>query len=391
MRRPSSRSPKKPGGRAADRPHAAADPARISRALLDWYRRAGRRLPWRDHPEDRAAGSRPDPYRVWLSEIMLQQTRVATVIPYFHAFVQRWPDVDALADAPIEDVMEQWAGLGYYARARNLHACAREISLRRGGRFPGEEAELRSLPGIGRYTAAAIAAIAFDAPTVPVDGNVERVMARLHGVEEPLPGAIPHLRSLVQPLANNPHPGDFAQALMDLGATVCTPGLPDCRRCPLETRCEANRTGLAADLPKRAPKPVRHVRFGVAYLARRLDGRVWLSRRPPKGLLGGMLGLPGTEWSTDGPTDPEIESAAPFCADWRTLEGAVRHVFTHFELRLRVRTGVVPDPPEEETAGRWVAPDGLEREGLPRVMRKAVDHGLREKDDKSSTAASGPN
>ena len=234
-------------------------------SLLGWYDRSGRTLPWRVRPEDRAQGKKPDPYRVWLSEIMLQQTRVAAVIPYYDAFLEGWPTVEALADAPVEAVMERWAGLGYYARARNLHTCARQVARRHGGRFPETEAELRSLPGIGPYTAAAIAAIAFDAPTVPVDGNVERVLARVHGVQAPLPAAKPQLRALALLLAPNPRPGDFAQALMDLGATVCTPRNPDCPRCPWASGCVANRNGSASELPRRLAeaRPPGAARCGI--------------------------------------------------------------------------------------------------------------------------------
>ena len=344
-------------------------------SLLQWYDSFGRSLPWRVRPEDRARGKKPDPYRVWLSEIMLQQTRVAAVIPYYDAFLERWPTVEALAEAPVEAVMERWAGLGYYARARNLHACARQVAKRHGGRFPETEAELRSLPGIGPYTAAAIAAIAFDVPSVPVDGNVERVMARVHGVQKPLPAAKPQLRALAVSLAPNPRPGDFAQALMDLGATVCTPRNPDCPRCPWASRCEANRNGCAADLPRRLPKRARPVRRGVAFLVMREDGAIWMQRRVAEGLLGGMLGLPGTEWTGDGPGERDIRAAAPLAADWHAVEGSVRHVFTHFELRLTLHAAVVDAVPHH-VEGHWVAVDDLDREAIPTLMRKAVDHAI---------------
>ncbi len=343
--------------------------------LLDWYDLSGRQLPWRVRPEDWARGVRPDPYRVWLSEIMLQQTRVAAVIPYFNAFLQRWPTVEALARAPVEAVMASWAGLGYYARARNLHACARQVASRHDGRFPAGEEELRALPGIGLYTAAAVAAIAFDEAAVPVDGNVERVMARFHGVQDPLPGAKRKLRSFALSLAPCPRPGDLAQALMDLGATVCTPRKPDCPRCPLRSHCKAHRNGWEAQLPRRAPKRVRPARRGVAYLAMRRDGAVWLVRRPAEGLLGGMLGLPGTAWTIDGPTEKEARGAAPLSAPWRKLDGEVSHVFTHFELRLSVRAAIVDGDPDMP-GGRWVAASGLDQEALPKAMRKAVEHGV---------------
>lgn len=347
-------------------------------SLLSWYDRNGRRLPWRVSPRDRARGMRPDPYRVWLSEIMLQQTRVVTVLPYFEAFLRSWPSVNALAEAPVEAVMDRWAGLGYYARARNLHACAQRVTTRYGGRFPAGEAELRSLPGIGAYTSAAIAAIAFDAPTVPVDGNVERVTARLHFVQEPLPGARPRLRALAQLLAGNLRPGDLAQALMDLGATVCTPKNPDCPRCPLQSGCAANRQNLACELPRRAPKRVRPVRYGVVMLAMRKDGSIWLSRRTAKGLLGGMSSLPGTDWKSRRPSEEEIEAATPFPGDWLTLPGNIRHVFTHFELRLQVRTATVENARGDAPGGTWISPDEWDPSALPSVMRKAVQHFLRQ-------------
>ena len=345
--------------------------------LLDWYDISGRKLPWRVRPEDWARGVRPDPYRVWLSEIMLQQTRVTAVIPYFNAFLRRWPTVEALAKAPVEAVMASWAGLGYYARARNLHACARQVTSRRSGRFPAREEELRALPGIGLYTAAAVAAIAFNEPAVPVDGNVERVMARFHGVQDPLPGAKRKLRSLALSLAPCPRPGDLAQALMDLGATVCTPRKPDCPRCPWRSHCKAHRNGWEVHLPRRVPRRVRPVRRGVAYLAMRRDGAVWLVRRPAEGLLGGMLGLPGTSWTTGGPTEKEARGAAPFSTPWRKLDGEVSHVFTHFELRLSVRTAIV-DGDVDMPDGHWVAASGLDREALPKAMQKAVEHGVRQ-------------
>ena len=307
---------------------------------------------------------------------MLQQTRVATVIPYYDTFLDSWPTVEVLAKAPVEAVMERWAGLGYYARARNLHACARQVAECHGGRFPEAEADLRSLPGIGPYTAAAVAAIAFDAPSVPVDGNVERVMARIHGVQEPLPAAKPRLRALALSLAPNQRPGDFAQALMDLGATVCTPRNPDCPRCPWASRCEANRNGWASELPRRLPRRARPVRRGVAFLAMREDGAIWMQRRVAEGLLGGMLGLPGTEWTGDGPSEADIQAAAPLAADWHAIEGSVRHVFTHFELRLTLHAAVVDAVPHH-VEGHWVAAGDVDREALPTLMRKAVDHAIR--------------
>src|SRR5438876_5375270 len=262
-----------------------------SAVLLAWYDRHRRNLPWRAPP-----GMPPDPYRVWLSEIMLQQTTVATVGPYFDRFVARWPDVSALAGATLDEVLPHWQGLGYYARARNLHACARAVADRHGGQFPGEPAALRALPGIGGYTAAAIAAIAFDHRAAAIDGNVERVVTRLFAVCQPLPAAKPRLRELAAALVPETRAGDFAQALMDLGATICTPRRPRCVLCPWRACCAAAASGLADDLPARVEKPERPLRYGVAFWLTRPDGAVLLRRRPEKGLLGGMIEIPSTPW-----------------------------------------------------------------------------------------------
>jgi A/G-specific adenine glycosylase len=345
-------------------------------ALLAWYDRARRALPWRA----RGRG-RPDAYRVWLSEIMLQQTTVKAVIPYFEAFLQRWPTVEALAAASLEEVLAAWAGLGYYTRARNLHLCARLVAERHGGRFPRSEAELLTLPGIGRYTAAAIAAIAFGARATPVDGNIERVIARLHAVEAPLPGAKPELRRLAETLTPARRAGDHAQALMDLGATVCTPGRPSCLVCPVARWCAGRARGIVALLPVRRAKAERPLRLTVAFLALRRDGLVLLRRRPAAGLLGGMLELPSTEWMD---TLPPVERAlreAPVAAEWLTVPGRVAHTFTHFRLEALVCRAVVPAetelaPPADPARCRWVARRDLDAAALPSVMRKLIAHGL---------------
>lgn len=335
-------------------------------ALLGWYDRHARDLPWRVGPRDRAAGRRPDPYRVWLSEVMLQQTTVAVVRGYFARFTDRWPTVGALAAAADAEVMGEWAGLGYYARARNLLTCARVVVAEHGGRFPETRAALQELPGIGPYTAAAIAAIAHDAPEVVVDGNVERVMARLHAIETPLPLAKAEIRAAAARLTPLRRAGDYAQAVMDLGATICTPKSPACGICPWREPCAARRAGTAADLPRKLPKADKPVRLGHAYVARRADGAYLLERRPARGLLGGMLGWPGSVWSA------APEPAPPLQADWRLLEAEVRHTFTHFDLRLRIHVAEVENDSRPEKG--IFLPDGhLRPAELPSVMRKVFD------------------
>jgi len=319
-------------------------PANASNALLCWYAVDKRRLPWR--PE---GGARPDPYRVWLSEVMLQQTTVAAVKPYFEAFTHRWPTVEALAAAADGEVMAAWAGLGYYARARNLLACARTVAAGHGGRFPEEEAELRKLRGIGAYTAAAIAAIAFGKRSVAVDGNVERVVARLHAVSDKK-----QIRALADAMTPDEGAGDFAQAMMDLGSAICTPRSPDCPRCPVKAWCAACAEGDPARYPVKAPKAARPRREGVAYWLEH-DGHVLLVRRPAKGLLGGMLALPETE---------------PAGADWREV-GAVDHVFTHFALNMRLLCAETAEPPR----GIWWPADRLDEAGLPTLFAKLAQRG----------------
>ncbi|HLI64836.1 MAG TPA: A/G-specific adenine glycosylase [Caulobacteraceae bacterium] len=306
----------------------------MRRRLLDWYDLNARALPWRVSPAARRRGERPDPYRVWLSEVMLQQTTVPHATAYFRKFLERWPTIEALAGADDGEVMGAWAGLGYYARARNLLACARVVAGEHGGVFPPTEAGLRALPGIGAYTAAAIAAIAFDQPANVVDGNVERVMARLYAVETPLPAAKPELVDLAGALVSESRPGDWAQALMDLGAMICRPKAPLCDRCPLAGDCRACALGVQETYPRKSPKADRPHRYGAVFLLR-CGGEVALVRRPPKGLLGGMLGLPTTAWGARPPTHAEAMAAAPASADWRRI-GAVEHGFTHFTLTLKV-------------------------------------------------------
>lgn len=336
------------------------DGGEAAAALLRWYDGAARVLPWRIGPAERASGIVPDPYRVWLSEVMLQQTTVAAVKGYFHRFTTRWPDVQSLAAADDSAVMAEWAGLGYYARARNLIACARIVAGQ--GGFPDTLDGLRALPGLGAYTAAAVAAIAFDRPETVVDGNVERVVARLFAHTDPLPRARPALARLAATLTPARRPGDFAQAMMDLGATICTPRKPRCPDCPLEGMCAARAQGLAETLPAKVAKPPKPTRRGIAYVAIREDGAPLLETRPPRGLLGGMPGWPGSDWS-DAPVP-----APPLTADWRILPGTVRHTFTHFHLELSVATARVP------LSATGDFRPGFDPDTLPTLMRKVWDH-----------------
>lgn len=338
----------------------------IAKALLDWYDRHARVMPWRTGPAERASGERPDPYRVWLSEVMLQQTTVAAVRDYFRRFTDRWPTVTALAAADDADVMAAWAGLGYYARARNLLKCARAVAHDHGGQFPESRDGLLTLPGIGPYTAAAIAAIAFDEPATVVDGNVERVMARLHDVHDPLPGAKAQLTALATGHTPQSRPGDYAQAVMDLGATICTPRKPACGICPLRSPCLARQNGTATDLPRKTPKKVQPTRHGLVYVGRRADGAWLVETRPPQGLLGGMLGFPGSDWS-DAPAP-----APPAPADWQDIGAEARHTFTHFHLRLTIFAATLPQDCTP-TRGHFVSHPDFRPAALPTVMRKVHD------------------
>ena len=341
---------------------------RLAAQLLAWYDENGRALPWR------AKGSAEAyPYRVWLSEIMLQQTTVAAVIPYYKAFLERWPDVEALAAASVDDVLHAWQGLGYYARARNMHKCARQLVAQHGGRFPDTEAALRSLPGIGAYTAAAIAAIAFDEAATVVDGNVTRVIARLYGIEAPLPAARREIADAAAALTPLRRPGDYAQAIMDLGATVCTPRSADCPACPWRRACRARAMGRQQDLPRRDRNPARPTRYAVAFWAEKPDGTVLLRRRPSSGLLGGMMEVPSTPWRAKAWRLSEVAAHQPLAATWRALPGVVEHTFTHFHLNMTVVRG---------RAGRrkagadalWCAPSDFAGHALPSVMKKVARH-----------------
>ncbi|UWQ28890.1 A/G-specific adenine glycosylase [Leisingera sp. M523] len=341
--------------------------AAMSGDLLAWYDVHARGMPWRVGPAERAAGKRPDPYKVWLSEVMLQQTTVAAVRDYFLRFTSRWPTVSDLAAAADAEVMAEWAGLGYYARARNLLKCARSVAGGSGGEFPDNYDDLLKLPGIGPYTAAAIASIAFNRPETVLDGNVERVMARLHDIHDPLPGVKPVLKERAAELTPSQRPGDYAQAVMDLGATICTPRNPACGICPWRNPCAARAAGTAVELPKKVPKKPKPTRSGIVYLAKSADGTWLLERRPDKGLLGGMLGWPGSEWSDAPGPNP------PFEADWQEQDGEVRHTFTHFHLILRVMTAELPAGYNQNAAQELIPHHDFRAASLPTVMRKAFD------------------
>ena len=337
--------------------------------LLDWYDRHHRDLPWRVSPPMAARGIKADPYRVWLSEVMLQQTTVQAVKPYFANFLARWPTVKDLAAAPSEDVMAAWAGLGYYARARNLKKCAEAVAADHAGVFPDTEEGLKSLPGIGDYTAAAVAAIAFNRQAAVMDGNVERVISRLYAIATPLPAGKPLMKQKVALLTPADRPGDFAQAMMDLGATICTPKRPACSLCPFRDACEALRVHDPEKFPVKAAKKDKPVRVGAAFIAVTADGEILLKKRVESGLLGGMTEVPTTGWTAriDGATGTD---AAPFAADWQA-SGTVTHVFTHFELRLSIYRVAIADPIEIND-GWWEPVTNLEAQALPTIMKKAI-------------------
>ena len=332
--------------------------------LLAWYDIHARHLPWREK-----RGVTPDPYKVWLSEIMLQQTTVAAVRHYYIKFLSLWPRVSDLAKASQDEVLRAWAGLGYYARARNLHACARQIVAEWQGKFPDTEADLRTLPGIGPYTSAAIAAIAFDRSHAAVDGNVERVMARLYAIETALPESKPLIRERAQALVPGRRAGDFAQALMDLGATICTPRTANCEICPWTEYCEGRKLGIAESLPRKQAKAKIPTRRGIAFWVERNDGHVLLRRRPQKGLLGGMMEIPSTPWEAKLPRN----AVAPMEAKWTKLKMPVEHTFTHFHLQLGVwKTSATNPSLPDDGEYRWVHKNDLANEALPSLMRKVV-------------------
>jgi A/G-specific adenine glycosylase len=353
---------------------AAGPASSFSDRMLGWYDRNRRDLPWRAAP-----GAAPDPYGVWLSEIMLQQTGVTTVGRYFTAFLTKWPTVASLAAAPAEDVMRAWAGLGYYQRARNLHACAQAIAADHDEQFPPTEAQLRRLPGIGAYASAAIAAIAFGQRAVVIDGNVERVICRFFAVETPAQKAKRQIRRLADSVTPTDRPGDFAQAMMDLGAIVCTPRRPACPRCPLQANCQGFKTGAPEDFPRKLPKSERPVRSGALFYIRGADSSILVRSRPATGLLGGMTEIPGTEWLAATRVPRRCPPLPPALAGFdrqafRAVPGHVRHVFTHFTLVLTVFVASLTDPVAAPPGCRWVAETALDEEALPTLMRKAVAH-----------------
>jgi A/G-specific adenine glycosylase len=335
--------------------------------LLAWYDRHRRVLPWRAK-----RGERADPYRVWLSEIMLQQTTVAAVASYYREFLRRWPTVKKLAAVPLDDVLTVWAGLGYYARARNLHKAAKIVAEEFGGRFPDTAEELRKLPGIGAYTSGAIAAIAFDRQEVAIDANAERVLARLYAIEEPIAEVKAKLQTLGRALVPEKRAGDFAQALMDLGATICTPKRPACLNCPWMKDCGARKRAIQDLLPVKGAERERPLKRGAAFVARDATGAVLLVKRPEKGLLGGMMQPPLGPWTEDFPSAKEALLQAPFRAEWKRRAGIVRHGFTHFELEIEVYTAHIDKRPNTE--GRWI--EDMSAAALPTIMRKIVVHAL---------------
>jgi A/G-specific adenine glycosylase len=359
---------KKPDRSGACNDPAADSPPVSAVTLLAWYDRHRRRLPWRAEN-----GAPSDPYRVWLSEIMLQQTTVKAVAPYFLRFLQRWPTVTDLAAERLEEVLKLWAGLGYYARARNLHACARAILEKHGGRFPQTEADLLTLPGVGAYTAAAIAAIAFDRKASPVDGNIERVVTRLYALEEALPAAKPIIRARAAALTPDARPGDFAQAMMDLGAMVCTPRKPACALCPWSEPCLARARGDQETFPRKTPKAEGRLRRGAAFVVTRKDGALLVRTRPDKGLLAKMTEVPTTQWTHDF-DDANALDDAPLKATWQRMAGVVTHVFTHFPLELVVYRARVANGMRAPKGMRWILAHEIEGEAFPNVMRKVIAH-----------------
>ena len=355
--------------RTVARPGAALKPQDLAPKVLTWWDRHRRSLPWRAEP-----GESVDPYRVWLSEILLPQTTATGAAPYFRNFVARWPSVETLAAASLDDVMQAFAGLGYYSRARNLHLCARTVA-ESGGRFPDDEAQLRALPGIGPYTAAAVAAIAYGKPAAPVDGNIARILSRVFGFAAPIPANRAAIEAAARAVTPSDRPGDFAQALMDIGAGICRPRNPDCRRCPLDDDCRASASGDPEAFPSRLAKKARPLRVGPAFYAPRQDGAFLARRRPPKGLLGATMELPGSAWA-EGDVGDVGPDSAPFPGNWTRLPGHLEHVFTHFTLRLALFGAPAPDS-DAPPGFVWIAPADIPQAGFSGLMRKAAESAAR--------------
>jgi len=338
--------------------------AKLTKSLLAWYQDNKRDLPWRTE--------NPEPYRVWLSEIMLQQTTVPVVGPYFEEFTRRWPTLKSLAAANLDDVLHAWQGLGYYARARNLHKCAQVLVAQYAGDFPRNEKRLLALPGIGSYTAAAIAAIAFDIPSAPVDGNIVRVISRLLRLQTPLPGLRREVAAVLPPLIPSDKPGDMVQALMDLGSAICRPGKPLCQQCPWQAMCAAFKAGETEQLPVKAARKAKPTRHGVVFWIENSQAHILLRRRAEKGLLGGMMEVPSSGWREEEWGRQEAINEAPVLADWQSIPGCVRHTFTHFHLSLTVLHGRANQG--KVNTGVWCAPDQFSNHALPSVMKKVIRH-----------------
>lgn len=343
------------------------------KALLNWYDNDGRILPWRARGEQIV-----NPYHVWLSEIMLQQTTVVTVIPYFLSFIQRWPTFHQLAEASLDDILHAWQGLGYYARARNLHLCAKKVSEEYEGRLPTNSEQLIKLPGIGPYTSKAIAAIAFNECVLPVDGNIARILSRLYAISAPLPQGMPEIQSAATIFTPHIRPGDFAQAMMDLGATICVPRSPSCEKCPFQSTCKARALGIAAELPVKNKKPIRPQKYTIAYILKREDGAILLRKRPEKGLLGGMMAVPTSEWQLEKIDNKNIEKSAPFVTYWKSLKSKISHSFTHFDLEVMPYYGNICTQKAEALEGDWVFPHQLKQYALPKLFKKIIETSLNE-------------
>ena len=341
-------------------------------AILDWYDLNARILPWRISPEAKIGGIIPDPYHVWLSEIMLQQTTVTAVIPYFEKFTKEWPTIQKLAAANLDDILTGWAGLGYYARARNLYKCAVFITQNLGGKFPETYDDLLQLPGIGKYTAAAISSIVYDTPETVIDGNVERVLSRIYNINVPLPSSRPIITDLAEQLTPSHRPGDYAQALMDIGATICKPKSLKCDSCPVKINCISRSLGTAQNLPMRVSKKKKPTRRGYAFWAE-YDGKVWLRRRPEEGLLGGMMEVPSNEWAPSNSWNNIPPPRVPIIANWDILPGVVSHTFTHFNLELKI-IRIELEEMINLQEGEWCAVKERDNYALPTVMKKIFSH-----------------